>query len=89
MVIDKTEKMVEVVPRLEHTKQFLEAVNLHPEKSRKELLIDIFKFSEEKLETMLFFGMFSLDNDIDSLEMQLSKMRNLGYENFIKKELEL
>ncbi|WP_077324721.1 DUF2268 domain-containing protein [Virgibacillus siamensis] len=81
--------MVEIVPRLDHTKQFIEAVKLNPEKSREELFIDIFEISKEELEAMLFFGMFSLDNDIDSLELQLNKMRKLANEHFIKEELEL
>ncbi|WP_019414012.1 DUF2268 domain-containing putative Zn-dependent protease [Paenisporosarcina sp. TG20] len=81
--------MVEVIPRLEHMSQFLKDWKLNPKKSRKELFIENFILSEEELETMLFFGMFSLDNDVDSLEMQLSKMRLLAYENFIQEELEL
>lgn len=67
---------------------FISAVKSNPESNRIELFMDIFKFSEEDLEMMLFFGIFKLENDIDSLELQLRKMKKLAYENFIKEELE-
>lgn len=66
---------------------FLEAINLHPKTSRKKLFLEIFNLSEEELETISFFGIFNLESDIEMLETQLNKLRNLAYEDFIRDEL--
>ena len=68
--------------------EFISTVKLNPKGNRKEIFLNIFKFKEDDLEMMLFFGMFNLDDDLDSLEKQLSKMRMLDYEKFIEEELE-
>ncbi|EDL66507.1 YjaZ [Bacillus sp. SG-1] len=68
--------------------EFITTVKLNPEGNREKYLIDSFKFNEENLGLMLFFGMFHFNNDIDSLEKQLINMLELDYETFIKEELE-
>ncbi|MDP4552795.1 DUF2268 domain-containing putative Zn-dependent protease [Alkalihalobacillus macyae] len=69
--------------------KFISEVKLNPEINKKEAFLDIFKLDEEQLEMMLFFGMFNINDDIDSLEEQLTNMRLLDFDNFIKEELEL
>ncbi|MBN8211153.1 hypothetical protein JI666_20755 [Bacillus sp. NTK071] len=69
--------------------KFISVVKSNPNENRKEIFLDIFKFDEEEFEMMMFFGMFNLNNDIVSLEEQLTNMRLLDFENFIKEELEL
>jgi uncharacterized protein YjaZ len=69
--------------------KFISVVKTNPEGNRKEMLLNSFNFDEEEFEMLSFFGMFNFNNDIHSLEDQLTKMRSLNFENFIKEELEL
>jgi len=80
-------KLIEVIPRLEHMENFLEAIILHPETNRIDLFLKIFNLSREELELISFFGIFNLESDIEMLETQLNKLRNLAYEEFIRDEL--
>lgn len=75
--------------RLADMEKFISLVKSSPNGNRKEIFLDIFKFDEEEFEMMMFFGMFNLNNDIGSLEEQLTNMKSLDYENFIQEELEL
>lgn len=63
---------------------FLEAIAAHPETSRQDLFLEIFTLSEEELEMITFFGIFNLESDVESLIAQLTALRNLAYEDFIK-----
>lgn len=87
--ISQTNLLVKTISRLDDMQKFISIVRLNPDGNRKEIFLDVFKFEEEELEMMLFFGMFNLNNNICLLEKQLNKMRMLGFENFIKEELVL
>lgn len=87
--ITQINNLVEHKDRLSDMEKFLSVVKSNPQENRKEIFMDIFKFDEEEFEMMSFFGMFNLNNDINSLEEQLNIMRSLNFENFIKEELEL
>lgn len=66
---------------------FLEEIASNPDAARKDLFLEIFKVSNEEFETMSFFGIFDLENKIETLEKQLQEMHSLAYEKFIKDEL--
>ena len=87
--ISKESILVKVVPRLKHMEIFLEAISSHPGTSRKDLFLESFNLSEAELETILFFGIFNFENEIEILKIQLNKLRCLAYEDFIKEELML
>lgn len=70
-------------------KTFLGAAASNPKTSRKDLFLDVFEVSNEEFETMAFFGIFDLENKIETLEKQLQEMHSLAYERFIKDELTL
>ncbi|WEG13533.1 DUF2268 domain-containing putative Zn-dependent protease [Pullulanibacillus sp. KACC 23026] len=67
----------------------MSAVRLNTGRSRRELVLDIFNLTENQLDELLFFGMFQLDSDAEQLKQQLRELRLLGFETFIKEELEL
>lgn len=68
---------------------FLEAATSNPATARKALFLDIFNVSNDEFETMAFFGIFNIENKIETLEYQLHSMHSLAYEQFIQDELSL
>lgn len=68
--------------------QFINKLKLESGKDKKELCVNVFKLSKDELDSMLFFGMFNIDTDVEFLEKQLQKMYQLRFESYIQSELE-
>lgn len=66
---------------------FLGVIASNPEIARKDLFLDIFEVLNEEFQMKTFFGIFNLENKIETLKKQLQQMRSLAYEQFIRDEL--
>lgn len=67
--------------------QFIAESRLVPAQDETALLKRIFRYEDQELETMQFFGMFRPSDSIDSLEKQLNRLKSLGFEEDIEQEL--
>lgn len=88
IIISKHEDFVELVPRLWHMEQFVNNLKLEPMQEKEGLFIKEFKLSKDELDSMLFFGMFNINTNVEFLEKQLQKMRHLQFDSFIQSELD-
>lgn len=87
MHINIQHNSINILPRLKQMETFLEAAVSNPAIARKALFLDVFNVSNDEFETMMFFGIFNIENKIETLEYQLHSMHSLAYEQFIKNEL--
>ena len=78
---------IKVVDRLTDMEQFIAESRLVPDQDETALLKRIFRYEDQELETMQFFGMFRPSVSIDSLEKQLNRLKSLGFEEDIEQEL--
>lgn len=67
---------------------FISELKKDPVKKREEIFTESFQLSRDEVDSLLFFGMINLNTEIDVLEKQLHKMRQLKFETFIQSELE-
>ncbi|WP_229596430.1 DUF2268 domain-containing putative Zn-dependent protease [Rossellomorea vietnamensis] len=75
------------ISRLTQMQRFLDQINVDVTRDREKLFMETFQLQKEDLDTKLFFGMFDLHSDVDSLQQQLERMSLCDYESYIQTEL--
>jgi uncharacterized protein YjaZ len=67
--------------------RFLDQINVDVTRDREKLFLETFQLQKDELDTRLFFGMFDLHSDVDSLQRQLDRISLCDYESYIQNEL--
>lgn len=68
-------------PRMIQFDQFIQICRANPQQDRREVFSTVFALPEDEIDTMLFFGMFSLESPLHELAEQVDALREL--ENFL------